>query len=111
MDSRGWGSSLALAVGIAAGTAAAQLGLAYGSGVVTWPTQTDVRGQAAWLASLAWIAWIAASCTVLGAVLADRLSAGDVGAPPRRAGEDGVSRRIIPGSVTTGAWRVAIAVA
>jgi len=112
MASRGWGSSLALAVGIAAGTAAAQLGLAYGSGVITWPTQTDVRGQAAWLASLAWIAWIAASCTVLGAVLADRLSAGDVGgAPPRRSMDDGVSRRLIPGSVTTGAWRVAIAVA
>ncbi len=112
MASRGWGTSLALAVGVAAGTAAAQLGLAYGSGVIAWPTQTDNRGEAAWLASLAWIGWIAATCTVLGAVLADRLSAGDVGAaPPRRALVDGVSRRLVPGSVTTGAWRLAVALA
>ena len=112
MASRGWGTSLALAVGVAAGTASAQLGLAYGSGVIAWPTQTDTRGDAAWLASLAWIAWIAATCTVLGAVLADRLSAGDIGAaPPRRSTADGLSRRIVPGPVATGAWRLVIALA
>lgn len=112
MASRGWGTSLALAVGVAAGTAAAQLGLAYGSGVIVWPTQTDSRGEAAWLASLAWITWIAATCTVLGAVLADRLSGGEVGgAPPGRSTVDGLSRRLMPGSVTTGAWRVSIALA
>jgi hypothetical protein len=112
MSSRGWGSSLALAVGVAAGCAAAQLGLAYGSGVIAWPTQTDSRGEAAWLASLAWISWIAASCTIIGAVLADRLSAGDVGAaPPRRSASDGLYQRFVPGSVTTGAWRLALALA
>jgi hypothetical protein len=112
MASRGWGTSLALAIGTAAGCAAAQLGLAYGTGVVAWPTQTDARGEAAWLASLAWISWIAATCTVLGAVLADRLSAGDVGAaPPRRSTADGLYQRFVPGSVTTGAWRVVLALA
>jgi hypothetical protein len=112
MATRGWGTSLALAVGVAAGCAAAQLGIAYGTGVVVWPTQTDARGESAWLASLAWISWIAATCVVLGAVLADRLAAGEIGgAPPRRSPVDGLYQRLVPGSVTTGAWRLVLALA
>src|SRR5256885_14991587 len=85
MAARGWGGSIALAVGVAAGMAAAQLGVVYGLGIMAWTGATDPAGESAWLASLAWTTWIAATSTVVGAVVADRLSAGGAGsAPPRR---------------------------
>src|SRR5213080_4700441 len=85
MATRGWGGSIALAIGVGAGAAAAQLGVAYGLGIMTWPTTTDPAGERAWLASLAWTTWIASTATVLGAVVADRLSPGRPdGCPPRR---------------------------
>src|SRR2546423_6604573 len=85
MATRGWGGSIALAVGGAAGMAAAQLGVVYGLGIMAWTGATDPAGESAWLASLAWTTWIAATSTVVGAVVADRLSAGGPGsAPPRR---------------------------
>ncbi len=103
---------MALAVGVAAGMSAAQLGLGYGLGVIAWTAASDAAGVSSWLASLAWTTWIAATCTVIGAIVADRLSAGQVGtAPPRRATIDGVSRRIDPGTLATGAWRLAITLA
>lgn len=111
MASRGWGGSVAVSLGAAAATAAAALGLGYGLGIVAWPTTTDNGGDSAWLASLAWTAWIAASATVIGAVVADRLSAGDFGAaPPRRStvDRDGVYRRSAPGAIATTAWRLVI---
>jgi hypothetical protein len=103
MATRGWGGSIALAVGVAAGTAAAQLGLGYGLGIIAWTPATDTAGESAWLASLAWTTWIAATSTVLGAIVADRLSAGEIGAAPpsRRAGA--------PGPLATTAWRLVIA--
>ncbi len=108
MAARGWGGSIALAVGIGAGAAAAQLGVAYGLGIMTWPEGTDPAGERAWLASLAWTAWIAATSTVLGAVIADRLSAGQPGAaPPRR--RPGPHGQVPPGTVATTAWRLVIA--
>jgi hypothetical protein len=126
MATRGWGGSVAVALGGAAATAAAALGLGYGLGIVTWPSTTDATGENAWLASLAWTTWIAATATVLGAVVADRLSAGafgqrgdgrysraDRGAPPGRSTveRDGLYRRSAPGAVATTAWRVVIALA
>ena len=106
MATRGWGGSIALAVGVAAGMAAAQLGVVYGLGVMAWTGATDPAGESAWLASLAWTTWIAATSTVIGAVVADRLSAGGPGsAPPRR--RPGGS--IAAGAVATTAWRLVIA--
>lgn len=74
MATRGWGGSIALAISVAGGIAAAELGLAYGLGIITWPTGTDVAGERTWLASLAWTTWVAATATAVGAVVADRLS-------------------------------------
>jgi len=108
MATRGWGGSIAIAIGVAAGTAAAQLGVAYGLGVMAWPTGTDAVGERAWLASLTWTTWIAATSTVLGAVIADRLAAGGPGAAPprRRYGPEG---RIPAGPVANTAWRLVLA--
>ena len=110
MATRGWGGSIALAVGVAAGSAAAQLGVGYGLGVLLWTPDLDVTGQSTWLASLAWTTWIAATSTIVGAVVADRLSAGEVGAaPPTR--HSTVDRQVVPGVVATTAWRLVIALA
>src|SRR5256885_9633785 len=103
MAARGWGGSIALAVGVAAGMAAAQLGVVYGLGIMAWNASTDPAGESAWLASLAWTTWIAATSTVLGAVVADRLSAGAPGAPPRRRSATAA------GAVATTAWRLVVA--
>jgi len=74
MAVRGWGGSVAAAIGIAACAGAAQLGLGYGLGIITWLPAADRAGEAAWAASLAWAAWIAATSTVAGAIGAHRLS-------------------------------------
>jgi hypothetical protein len=67
----GW-TAHATAAGAAAVTGAAQLGLGYGLGVVTWPA-APTADDSVWLGSLGWATWIAASATVFGAVLAARL--------------------------------------
>ncbi|MET8229282.1 hypothetical protein ABZS77_01200 [Micromonospora sp. NPDC005298] len=73
MARRGWGVSIATAIGVAAGAGAAQLGFGYGLGVITW-TPTDAgAADTAWADGLAWATWLAASSTVLGAVCAQRL--------------------------------------
>ncbi|MFC8299613.1 hypothetical protein [Micromonospora orduensis] len=73
MARRGWGVSIATAIGVAAGAGAAQLGFGYGLGVITW-TPTDAGAvDTAWPDGLAWATWLAASSTVLGAVCAQRL--------------------------------------
>lgn len=74
MAERGWGGSVAAAIGIAAGAGAAQLGLGYGLGIIVWLPAVDRAGEAAWVASLAWAAWIAATSTVAGAIGAHRLA-------------------------------------
>jgi hypothetical protein len=106
MAARGWGGSIALAVGAAAGMAAAQLGVVYGLGIMAWTAQTDPAGESAWLASLAWTTWIAATSTVVGAVVADRLSAGAPGSAPPRRRSGSFSAA---GAVATTAWRLVIA--
>src|SRR5207302_1178518 len=65
----------ATALGAAAGAGAAQLGLGYGLDVVAWTPARDTAGETAWLASLTWVLWLAATSAVLGAVLADRMFA------------------------------------
>ncbi|GIJ79561.1 hypothetical protein SAMN05443287_107210 [Micromonospora phaseoli] len=73
MARQGWGGSIATAAGVAAGAGAAQLGFGYGLGILNWaPTETTV-GTAAWVASLIWATWIAATSTIFGAVCAQRL--------------------------------------
>nr|MDT0662763.1 hypothetical protein [Micromonospora sp. DSM 115978] len=73
MAARGWGGSIATAVGVAAGAGAAQLGLGYGLGIIAWLPSADGASEAAWVASLTWAVWIAATSTILGAILAQRL--------------------------------------
>jgi hypothetical protein len=65
----------------AAGTAAAQLGLAYGLGILVWVPGSAELADAAWAAGLAWTVWVAAVAVVVGAYVGDR-SAGDVYSGP-----------------------------
>jgi hypothetical protein len=74
MAVRGWGGSVATAIGAAAGAGAAQLGLGYGLGVIMWLPSADGASESAWVAGLAWALWIAATSTVAGAICADRLA-------------------------------------
>jgi hypothetical protein len=77
MAARGWANSTLTAIGVAAGVAAAQAGLGYGLGILAWQPVQDAAGESLWLASLAWVLWIAASSTVLGAVYTNRHRARD----------------------------------
>ncbi|WP_369700226.1 hypothetical protein [Micromonospora sp. WMMA1996] len=86
MARRGWGGSTAAALGVAAGAGAAQLGFGYGLGIINWAPTGSVRVEAAWVASLAWATWIAATSVIAGAVCAQRLRGGGeepVGTLPR----------------------------
>ena len=86
MARRGWGGSTAAALGVAAGAGAAQLGFGYGLGIINWAPTGTVRVESAWVASLAWATWIAATSVIAGAVCAKRLRGGGdepVGVLPR----------------------------
>ncbi|GAB3055009.1 hypothetical protein [Micromonospora schwarzwaldensis] len=86
MARRGWGGSTAAALGVAAGAGAAQLGFGYGLGIINWAPTGTVRIESAWVASLAWATWIAATSVIAGAVCAQRLRGGGdepVGVLPR----------------------------
>ncbi|GIJ08655.1 hypothetical protein ACFFMR_27170 [Micromonospora andamanensis] len=85
MARQGWGGSIATAAGVAAGAGAAQLGFGYGLGILNWaPTEANA-GTAAWVASLIWATWIAATSTIFGAVCAQRLHDRRRAAPPSDA--------------------------
>ncbi|MEU4677267.1 hypothetical protein [Micromonospora sp. NPDC023737] len=73
MARRGWGGSIATAVGVAAGTGAAQLGFGYGLGIINWAPADAGAARGAWVASLVWATWIAGTSTLLGAICAYRL--------------------------------------
>ncbi|SCL16159.1 hypothetical protein GA0070624_0940 [Micromonospora rhizosphaerae] len=73
MARRGWGGSVATAIGVAAGAGAAQLGFGYGLGIIDWTPADAAQVEAAWVASLAWATWISATSVVAGAVCAQRL--------------------------------------
>ncbi|MFI2405552.1 hypothetical protein [Micromonospora chersina] len=77
MARRGWGGSTAAALGVAAGTGAAQLGFGYGLGIINWAPAGAARVEAAWVASLAWATWISATSVIAGAVCAQRLRGAD----------------------------------
>ncbi|SCL65214.1 hypothetical protein [Micromonospora chersina] len=77
MARRGWGGSTAAALGVAAGTGAAQLGFGYGLGIINWAPAGAARIEAAWVASLAWATWISATSVIAGAVCAQRLRGAD----------------------------------
>jgi hypothetical protein len=96
MAVRGWVSSTATAIGVAAGVGAAQLGLGYGLGIIAWLPNPDGSREAIWVASLAWSTWIAATSVVAGALVADRFS-------PEPAAPDA--------PLASGLWRLALSVA
>lgn len=105
MAKHGWIASIGLSVGTAAAAAATQFGLGYGLGIISWAPGggTDISDEA-WLASLAWTTFIAATSTVVGAVYADRRSAGSM---PARTSEAG---RLVPsGALAIAAWRTLLA--
>src|SRR5918995_2638143 len=106
MAVRGWGGSVAAAIGVAAGAGAAQLGLGYGLGIIVWLPAADRAGETAWAASLAWAAWIAATSTVAGAIGAQRL-----GAAQRAADADDDALDTDVPDTTTALWRLSLAVA
>lgn len=83
MAARSWAGSSITAAAVAAGAGAAQLGIGYGLGIVAWlPDSNPDDGRVPWLASLAWVVWIAATSTVLGAVTAHVLAGrGDTQGP------------------------------
>ncbi|MFD0972824.1 hypothetical protein [Plantactinospora endophytica] len=103
MAARGWGASVATAIGVAAGAGAAQLGFGYGLGIIAWLPSGDGNSEAAWVASLTWAAWIAATSTVAGAICAHRLSGGGRRSATGRAGGP-------PPTLATFLWRAVLAV-
>ena len=88
MATRGWLRTIVIAVLVAAGTGAAQLGLGYGLGVMAWvPAPGAEQVQNPWTSSLAWTAWIAAASVVAGAICAQRLGGAQIeGGPIARLG-------------------------
>ncbi|MPZ25337.1 MAG: hypothetical protein GEV12_02515 [Micromonosporaceae bacterium] len=75
MAIRGWGGSVAVAIGVGAAVGAAQLGLGYGLDVISFAPDTGGRlSTEGWVTSLTWATWIAATSTIAGAIVADRLS-------------------------------------
>jgi hypothetical protein len=66
--SRTWITAVGTAIGVSAGAGAAQLGIAYGLGVITWAPAAPTDAPSAWYASLAWVTWLAANSTIIGAL-------------------------------------------
>lgn len=65
---------MATAAGVAAAVGAAQLGLGYGMDIISWAPDAGGLSSEAWIASLTWATWIAATSAVAGAIVADRLA-------------------------------------
>jgi hypothetical protein len=107
MAARSWATSIFTAIGVAAGAGAAQLGLGYGLGIISW--QPTGSSATVWVSSLAWVAWLAATSTIIGAICADRLAGAGTPVPDgadRQSGRDSVA-----GQALIVAWRVVIALA
>ncbi len=114
MAARGWANSTVTAIGAAAGAGAASLGLGYGLGIVVWQPVRDAAGETLWLGSLAWVVWVAATATVLGAVYANGIGTRAALHRARRAESGWGSKpatKVQPGRAVELAWRTAIAVA
>ncbi|GAA2512180.1 hypothetical protein [Pilimelia columellifera] len=105
MGGRQWRGPINTAVAVAAGAGAAQLGLAYGLGIITWPPQAD---ETAWAGNAAWATWVAAASVVLGALIADRSTrlhepaVSDSNGRPVAAGSDGLWRFVLLASAAAG---------
>ena len=104
MAVRGWGGSIASAIGVAAGTGAAQLGLGYGLGIIAWVPSPDGSAESVWVASLTWATWIAATSVIAGAVHADRRSG------PSALAADPTARKV-SGMLELVLWRVTLCLA
>jgi hypothetical protein len=100
--------SIATAVGVAAAAGAAQLGVAYGTGVITWRPEPAELAGLAWSAAVIWVAWTAATSVIAGAVVADRLHA-SAGGPDRHAAR--ASERQPGDRLTRALWRLVLAIA
>jgi hypothetical protein len=119
MAARNWVTSICTALGVAVGAGAAQLGIGYGLNIVAWVATGEDDSRPLWLASLAWVAWLSANATIIGALCADRLSQRHVAADHVAAGritEVGAAETD-PAETDTGrtagadlAWRCMIAV-
>jgi hypothetical protein len=94
MSARGWTGSVAAAIGLAAATGAAQLGVGYGLGAIGW--LGDAGG---WAAALAWTVWVAALSVVVAALLA------------RRRAQASTVEGVEGGAWGRGLWRAAVACA
>lgn len=106
MAARSWATSILTAIGVAAGAAAAQLGIGYGLAIIAWQTPAGATPSAAttiWVNSLAWVTWLAATATVLGALFADRVSSVDT---PVTYSDEGAGAQLI-----RIAWRIVISLA
>ncbi|MBX7269810.1 hypothetical protein KIF24_29855 [Micromonospora sp. Llam7] len=106
MARQGWGGSIATAAGVAAGAGAAQLGFGYGLGILNWVPPESTGGTAAWVASLIWATWIAATSTIFGAVCAQRLHERRRVAFPSDTATEGAATE-----AGGGPWSAALAVA
>ncbi|WP_026931733.1 hypothetical protein [Glycomyces tenuis] len=89
MSPKSASSALGLGFAVAAGAALAQLGLAYGFGLLSWadasPGSTDPVLDYRWNANLAWVAWFAAASCVVGG-----LASGVIGGRGAASGSPGV---------------------
>src|SRR6476659_6671361 len=94
MSARSWTGSIAAAIGLAAATGAAQLGVGYGLGAIGW--LGDAGG---WAAALTWTVWVAALSVVVAALLA------------RRRLEGSTVEGVEGGPWGRGLWRAAVACA
>ncbi|HEX5742227.1 MAG TPA: hypothetical protein VFY17_11845 [Pilimelia sp.] len=104
MAPQGWTSSIATAAGVAAGVGAAQLGLGYGLGIVSWQPPADGDRAAVWAGNVTWTVWITATAVIIGALVADRLAwrAADAGAGAGAGAAERTGR---------GLWRLVLAAA
>jgi hypothetical protein len=110
MAKLGWAGSVILAAGASAGAAAAQFGLGYGLGIISWTPQPSTGTEttdSVWVAGLAWTAFIATTSTVIGAISADRRSAGEIGAAPPKFG---TVAQTSPSMFASSIWRILLAV-
>jgi hypothetical protein len=72
MAFRTWAKLFGATLGAGAMGGATQLGLAYGLGVLRLTRVVDVTARDQWMAQLAWVAWIAMSSAVIGAIAGRR---------------------------------------
>jgi hypothetical protein len=86
---RGWGGTVATAVGVGLAVGAAQLGMGYGLDIIGWASGRTGPTAVTEAANLSWATWIAASSAILGAVIAHRL--GSVPTNPVKATKPDVS--------------------